>query len=179
LLTTTHYSFIQISFNFCIIAKSKHYRCLTIVSKEEYLKLQRLPWVKTRTTAESTECRFPHCNEETVVGGPVFKQAHTLEATKLSDRLSVNDPIQIDGSRINTQWASTVYHTEIVQQVDEYHFDFDRGIRSSSSCAGASSSDFGGLCKALRRPNTMKRFVRVNKDSAPPCSQSTLDRDVP
>lgn len=33
--------------------------------------------------------------------------------------------------------------------------------------------------RALLKPNTMNRFVRVRSDSAPPCNQSTLDKEVP
>ena len=33
--------------------------------------------------------------------------------------------------------------------------------------------------RAPLNPNTMKRFVRVRSDSAPPCNQSTLDKEVP
>lgn len=55
---------------------------------------------------------------------------------------------------------------------------FERGT-FSSSCKAASSLASEDFCRAFRNPNTMKRFVSVSNDSAPPCSQSTLDRDVP
>lgn len=33
--------------------------------------------------------------------------------------------------------------------------------------------------RAALSPNTMNKLVKVSKDSAPPCNQSTLDSEVP
>lgn len=33
--------------------------------------------------------------------------------------------------------------------------------------------------RACLNPNTMNKLVRVRSDSAPPCNQSTLDKEVP
>lgn len=67
-------------------------------------------------------------------------------------------------------WSSN-FHTKPA-------FHFKRGTSFSSSAITFSSSSTASRI-AFRRPITMKRLVSVNKDSAPPCSQSTFDSDVP
>ncbi|CAI0441611.1 unnamed protein product [Linum tenue] len=40
-------------------------------------------------------------------------------------------------------------------------------------------SDSSLFLSACLKPRTMNMFVKVRSDSAPPCSQSTLDKEVP
>jgi hypothetical protein len=107
------------------------------------------------------------------------KLAHRRVQICLENKLDhITDPIPLSSSQVYLL-VLTAYRTGTAQNLTRI-IHFESGTLSSSSCAtAASSSDSRGWCKAFRSPNTMKRFVSVNKDSAPPCSQSTLGRDVP
>lgn len=64
-------------------------------------------------------------------------------------------------------------HREKKKITQDFSFSNSRTVEDVEFSA---SSDF---LRAPLKPNTMNKFVRVRRDSAPPCNQSTLDKEVP
>jgi hypothetical protein len=76
------------------------------------------------------------------------------------------------------------FKTEITTTLAIIVRTMDQNIRPSSPVYFSSSdpvffSEFPAFLMPSLKPNTMNKLVRVRRDSAPPCNQSTLDKEVP